>query len=71
MRRKQQARYRRMACAKRPRYYFSGASANPPKHGFVAFDPRRIAILLLGGDKTDHWQEWYDEYVPRADSLYV
>jgi hypothetical protein len=35
-----------------------------------AFDPRRVAILLLGGDKTDRWQEWYDEHVPRADALY-
>ena len=35
-----------------------------------AFDPRRAAILLLGGDKTDRWQDWYDENVPRADTLY-
>jgi hypothetical protein len=35
-----------------------------------AFDPRRMAILPLGGDKTDRWQEWYDENVPRADALY-
>jgi len=34
------------------------------------FDPRRAAILLLGGDKTDRWREWYDENVPRADDLY-
>jgi hypothetical protein len=35
-----------------------------------AFDPRRSAILLLGGDKTDRWAAWYDENVPRADDLY-
>ncbi len=35
-----------------------------------AFDPRRTAILLLGGDKTDRWAEWYDENVPQADALY-
>jgi hypothetical protein len=35
-----------------------------------AFDLRRAAILLLGGDKTDRWQDWYDENVPRADALY-
>jgi hypothetical protein len=29
-----------------------------------------VAILLLGGDKTDRWQEWYDEHVPRAVALY-
>ena len=35
-----------------------------------AFDPRRAAIMLLGGDKTDRWQDWYDLNVPRADTLY-
>ncbi len=34
------------------------------------FDPRRIAILLIGGDKTNRWQEWYDENIPIADALY-
>ncbi|MEN8235770.1 MAG: type II toxin-antitoxin system RelE/ParE family toxin, partial [Actinomycetota bacterium] len=24
-----------------------------------AFDPRRHAILLLGGNKTGNWAEWY------------
>jgi hypothetical protein len=35
-----------------------------------AFDPRRTAILLIGGDKTDRWREWYEEMVPFADELY-
>jgi hypothetical protein len=35
-----------------------------------AFDPRRTAILLLGGDKSDCWQEWYLEAIPVADRLY-
>jgi hypothetical protein len=35
-----------------------------------AFDPRRVAILLIGGDKTDRWDEWYEETVPVADDLY-
>ena len=34
-----------------------------------AFDPRRAAILLLGGDKTGN-DRWYDENVPTADRLY-
>jgi hypothetical protein len=34
-----------------------------------AFDPRRAAILLLGGDKTGN-KQWYDENVPKADDLY-
>ena len=34
-----------------------------------AFDPRRSAILLLGGDKTGH-DRWYEVHVPKADKLY-
>jgi hypothetical protein len=34
-----------------------------------AFDPRRMAILLIGGDKTGN-SKWYDEYVPVADRLF-
>lgn len=35
-----------------------------------AFDPRRTAILLLGGDKSGRWQAWYREAIPAADDLY-
>jgi hypothetical protein len=35
-----------------------------------AFDPRRYAILLLGGDKTGRWDEWYRDAIPVADDLY-
>lgn len=34
------------------------------------FDPRRQAILLLGGDKTGAWNECYEWAVPLADDLY-
>lgn len=33
-----------------------------------AFDPRRVAILLLGGRKPD--DRWYKQAVPQADKLY-
>lgn len=36
-----------------------------------AFDPRREAVLLMGGDKSGNWVAWYLEAVPRADRLYV
>lgn len=35
-----------------------------------AFDPLRVAILLIGGDKKNKWKKWYDTYVPVADKLY-
>ena len=34
-----------------------------------AFDPRRSAILLIGGDQ-DGDNRWYDTNVPVADRLY-
>ena len=40
-----------------------------PYRDLYAFDPRRMAILLIGGDKTGK-DEWYDENVPIADKLY-
>ncbi len=40
-----------------------------PIRVLYAFDPRRTAILLIGGDKTGN-PRWYDEFVPLADRLY-
>lgn len=34
------------------------------------FDPRRQAILLIGGDKTGDWNAWYEVAIPQADDLY-
>jgi hypothetical protein len=35
-----------------------------------AFDPRRTAILLLGGNKSGRWREWYVLAIPAAERLY-
>lgn len=35
-----------------------------------AFDPKRKAILLIGGEKASAWKRWYDENIPKADDLY-
>jgi hypothetical protein len=40
-----------------------------PYRILYAFDPRRIAILLIGGDKTGD-KRWYMSFVPVADDLY-
>ena len=40
-----------------------------PFRVLYAFDPRRAAILLLGGDKTGN-DRWYAVHVPLADRLY-
>lgn len=36
---------------------------------FYAFDPRRVAILLIGGAKVGD-DRFYERYVPLADRLY-
>ncbi len=40
-----------------------------PYRVLYAFDPRRAAMLLIGGDKTGK-NRWYEEYVPLADAIY-
>jgi hypothetical protein len=40
-----------------------------PLRTLYAFDPRRMAILLIGGDKTGDGR-WYEVHVPKADRLY-
>lgn len=34
------------------------------------FDPRRAAVLLLGGDKQGHWERWYLRSIPEAERRY-
>lgn len=40
-----------------------------PIRTFYAFDPRRYAILLIGGDKTGN-DRFYEEMIPLVDRLY-
>ena len=40
-----------------------------PIRTLYAFDPRRMAILLIGGDKTGDGR-FYERMVPKADELY-
>jgi hypothetical protein len=40
-----------------------------PYRVLYAFDPRRVGVLLIGGDKTGN-SRWYEEFVPKADAIY-
>lgn len=44
--------------------------AGKPYRILYALDPRRTAILLIGGNKTGN-NRWYETYVPIADILYT
>lgn len=41
-----------------------------PYRILFAFDPRRLAYLILGGDKTGD-ARWYEEAIRRADAIYA
>lgn len=40
-----------------------------PYRVLFAFDPRRMAYLLIGGDKTGN-DRWYEEIIPVAEQIY-
>lgn len=40
-----------------------------PYRVLYAFNPKRDALLLIGGDKTGN-DRWYEIYIPIADRLY-
>lgn len=41
-----------------------------PYRVLYAFDPKRTAYLLLGGDKTGD-DRWYEVNVPKAEKIYA
>ncbi|HEV3038126.1 MAG TPA: type II toxin-antitoxin system RelE/ParE family toxin [Candidatus Angelobacter sp.] len=40
-----------------------------PYRVLYCFDPRRVAVLLIGGNKTGD-NRWYQTYLPVADRIY-
>ena len=40
-----------------------------PYRVLYIFDPRRVALLLVGGDKTGD-DRWYEKNMPLADQIY-
>ena len=41
-----------------------------PYRVLFIFDPKRVAVLLIGGDKTGN-DRWYEDYVPKAEKIYA
>lgn len=44
-------------------------SAGRPLRVLYVFDPKRQAVLLIGGDKTGN-DRFYQEMIPRAESIW-
>lgn len=47
-----------------------GSTSRTEVRVLFAFDPKRRAILLVGGDKSNAWARWYEVNVPIADKRY-
>jgi len=45
-----------------------GSTGRTEVRVLFAFDKKRQAILLIGGDKSDDWSGWYDANIPIADA---
>jgi hypothetical protein len=37
----------------------------------IMFDPDRVAIFLVAGDKAGQWSRWYETALPIAESRYA
>lgn len=47
-----------------------GSSGGTEMRILFAFDPWRSSVLLVAGDKSGRWREWYREAIPHAEQLY-
>lgn len=47
-----------------------GSSGGTEMRILFAFDPWRSSVLLVAGDKSGRWQEWYRQAIPLAEQLY-
>ena len=47
-----------------------GSTARTEIRVLFAFDVRRKAILLIGGDKSGDWSGWYKANIPIADDRF-
>lgn len=48
-----------------------GSSARTEIRILFLFDPRRNAVLLIAGDKSDEWRSWYHNAIPEAERIYA
>jgi hypothetical protein len=44
--------------------------ASPTIRVFFAFDPRRVAVALIGGDKAGRTKRFYRQMITKADEIY-
>ena len=47
-----------------------GSTGTTEVRVLFVFDPKRRAVLLVGGDKSGRWQDWYKTNIPLAEQRY-
>ena len=47
-----------------------GSSGSSEVRILFVFDPVRKVVLLIAGDKSGRWKEWYTEAIPAAEAAY-
>lgn len=47
-----------------------GSAGRSELRVLFAFDPTRLAIMLIAGDKAGNWSSWYRKNIPLADELF-
>lgn len=47
-----------------------GSSGSSEVRILFIFDPQRQAVLLVAGDKSGAWSQWYRENIPEAETRY-
>ena len=48
-----------------------GSSGSREIRILFVFDPKRKAIMLVGGDKQRKWDKWYRKAIPEAERRYL
>lgn len=48
-----------------------GSTGRSELRVLFAFDPNRRAILLVAGDKSGQWKQWYKVNIPIADDRFT
>ena len=47
-----------------------GSSGRTELRILFAFDPKRQAVMLVGGNKAGSWSTWYRKNIALADDLF-
>jgi hypothetical protein len=47
-----------------------GSSSTTEVRILFIFDPARNAVLLVAGDKSGRWDQWYRDAIPAAEAAY-